>query len=47
MNEPPEEAIMQQEPRDVKKQRLVDIRLIGYSYLFLGNIISIGMRHRT
>lgn len=45
MNEPPEAAIMQEKPRDVKKQRLVDIRLIGYSYLFLGNIISIGMRH--
>ena len=44
MNEPPEAAIMQETPRDVKKQRLVDIRLIGYSYLFLGNTISIGMR---
>ena len=45
MNEPSEAAIMQEKPRNFKKQRLVDIRLIGYSYLIIGNIISIGMRY--
>jgi sodium/potassium-transporting ATPase subunit alpha len=42
MHEQPEGDIMQQSPRDVKKTRLVDFRLIAYAYLFVGNIQSLG-----
>lgn len=41
-NEPPEDEIMQQPPRDVKKRRLLDLSLVGYAYLFYANMESIG-----
>ena len=47
MNEPPEDAIMLEKPRDVKRSRLVDINLIGYAYLFYGNLISVGAQAYT
>lgn len=40
-NEIPELTIMTEPPRDPKKQPLVDMRLVGYSYLFYGTLESI------
>jgi len=37
----PEAGIMREPPRDLKRQRLVDLNLFLYSYLFYGNLISI------
>jgi sodium/potassium-transporting ATPase subunit alpha len=42
MMEPPENAIMLKPPRDLKKSRLLDLKLVFYSYLFYANLISIG-----
>jgi len=42
MNEPAEGAIMKKPPRDLKKHRLLDMKLVAYSYLFYANITSIG-----
>ena len=41
-NELPEKAAMTEPPRDVKNTPLVDFKLIGYSYLFYGNLQCIG-----
>ena len=38
--EPPEADLMRQPPRDVKTQKLVDMRLLGYAYLQAGAIIT-------
>lgn len=40
--EPPESAIMKQKPRDPVETPLVQLRLVGYSYMFYGNMSSIG-----
>jgi sodium/potassium-transporting ATPase subunit alpha len=40
--EPSEKTIMLDQPRDLKMQPLVDIRLILYSYLFYGTLQSVG-----
>lgn len=42
MNEPPEGAIMKKPPRDIRKNRLLDLNLVCYSYFFYANAISIG-----
>lgn len=42
MSEPPEGAIMSKPPRDTKKTRLLDWKLICYSYLFIANVASLG-----
>jgi sodium/potassium-transporting ATPase subunit alpha len=42
MNEPAEHEIMQQPPRDFKTSRLIDYKIILYSYLFYGNLITVG-----
>lgn len=42
MNEPPEGAIMKKPPRDIRKNRLLDMNLVVYSYMFYANVISIG-----
>ena len=42
VKEPAEAAIMLEPPRDFKRKRLVDAKLMGYSYLFYGNLISLG-----
>jgi len=41
-NELPERTIMQQPPRNPKKSPLVDMKLIGYSYLYYGSLQSLG-----
>ena len=40
--EPAEKEILLEKPRDLSKSFLVDFKLIGYSYLFYGNLQSIG-----
>ena len=40
-NEIPEKTIMTEPPRDPKAQPLVDMRLVGYAYLFYGTLESI------
>lgn len=42
MNEKPEQEIMLKQPRNIKTDRLFDLKLVLYSYLFYGNMISIG-----
>lgn len=36
--EKPETGLLQRKPRDTKKDKLVDIKLLGHAYLFLGLI---------
>ena len=42
MNELPEGDIMDRPPRDVKNMRLIDWKLLLYSYMFYANAMSIG-----
>ena len=42
MHEPPETDIMLTKPRNVKTDRLVTGPLIFYSYMFYGNLQSLG-----
>lgn len=42
MNELPEGDIMDRPPRDVKNMRLIDLKLLLYSYMFYANAMSIG-----
>jgi sodium/potassium-transporting ATPase subunit alpha len=39
--EPPENLLMRENPRDIKKNPLVDFTLVGYSYLFYGTLQSL------
>jgi Cation transporting ATPase, C-terminus len=41
MNEPAESDLLTLPPRDIKRSRLVDWTLIGYAYMFYGNMESI------
>jgi magnesium-transporting ATPase (P-type) len=41
-NEPSESDIMLKPPRNVRTQRLVDAKLVGYAYFFYANLLSIG-----
>ena len=40
--EPAESSILAEPPRDLRTSNLVDLKLIGYSYLFYGTVQSIG-----
>ncbi|CAM9387119.1 unnamed protein product [Phaeothamnion confervicola] len=42
MNEPAETAIMKEQPRDFKRARLIDAKLVGYAYFFYANLVSVG-----
>lgn len=42
INEPPEKVILTEKPRNIKTCRLVDWKIILYSFLFYGNMEAIG-----
>ena len=40
--EPPETFVMLEPPRDLKKKRLLDVKILAYSFLFYGSMMTIG-----
>ena len=42
-----EHGIMSQPPRDLERVRLVDWKIFLYSYMFYGNLLSIGLSPYT